>query len=235
MRITLRFENTTQLLAQTRAAWHKVRLVKPAASSRILGRLLVIVGACLLAVTLGAYSWMTVEQHRLTATQSRAERESGLTPVSNVATAVQTKPDVILLSIPKIHLDAAVLEGTDSKTLLLAPGHLKKTALPGDEGNSVIAGHRDTFFRHVYELNPGDEIVVQRAGHEYHYVVDSKAIVGPHDTWVTEPSHDTRLTLITCYPTYYIGPAPQRAIVIATLRPGIDSAKQTASNAKPRS
>jgi sortase A len=231
MRIALRFENRTRLLAQARAAWHKVQLVKLAVPRRLLGRLLVIVGACLLAITLGAYSWMTVEQHRLTATHSQAAPGNGLTPVSNVPTAVQREPDVTLLSIPKIHLDAAVLEGTDSKTLLLAPGHLKKTALPGDAGNSVIAGHRDTFFRHVYELNPGDEIVVQRAGHEFHYVVESKAIVGPQDTWVTQPSHDTRLTLITCYPTYYIGPAPKRAIVIATLRP----AKQTASNANPRS
>lgn len=200
--------------------------------------MLLAAGACFLAITLGAYSWMTVEQYRLTTMGSQAEPAHTLKPSSDVAVSVQpsTEQGVTLLSIPRIHLQAAVLEGTDRKTLLLAPGHLRKTALPGDPGNSVIAGHRDTFFRHVYELNVGDEILVQREGHQYRYIVSSKSIVGPQDTWVTSPTHESRLTLITCYPAYYIGPAPERAVVIATLHPDLDSsASQAADNPKPRS
>jgi sortase A len=82
----------------------------------------------------------------------------------------------------------------------------------------VIAGHRDTFFRHVHELKKGDDIYIRRGTREYHYVVINKSIVAPDDIAVTYPTKDARLTLVTCYPTYYIGPAPKRLIVVATLQ-----------------
>jgi sortase A len=156
-------------------------------------------------------------QHEL---ETNWQAESAKSAAAAAQENSSTDTRVTLLSIPKIKLEAAILEGTTRKSLMLAPGHLENTARPGDPGNSVIAGHRDTFFRHIHELNKGDEIYVRRGSREYHYVVISKAIVAPDDIAVTYPTKDTRLTLVTCYPTYYIGPAPKRLVVVATLRPG---------------
>ena len=102
-------------------------------------------------------------------------------------------------------------------SVLLGPGHLRNTALPGDPGNAVIAAHRDTFFRQIYKLNPGDDIYVERNGNKYHYVVTGKRVVQPTDLSVLDTTPESRLTLITCYPVYFIGPAPERLIVFAKL------------------
>src|SRR5207237_6803091 len=90
---------------------------------------------------------------------------------------------------------------------------------PGEPGNAVITGHRDTFFRHIYELQKGDEILVRRNGELYKYQVTGKKIVDPEDVSVLKQTTDAQLTLITCYPTYYIGPAPQRLVVFSKLVP----------------
>jgi sortase A len=142
----------------------------------------------------------------------------------NVDVPVSSAEPGIVLSIPKVRLKAAILEGTDSKSLLLAPGHLASSVLPGESGNAVIAGHRDTFFRHIHELESGDDILITRGGHQFHYIVTEKFIVDPQNLSVTRPTPDGRLTLVTCYPTYYIGPAPKRLIVVASLLPGYDVA-----------
>jgi sortase A len=131
--------------------------------------------------------------------------------------ALKMDDGLMRLSIPKIDLAAVVVEGTSHRSLLLGPGHMKETPAPGQAGNAVITGHRDTFFRHIYELQKGDEILVQRSGKTFKYEVTSKRIVQPDDMSVLKPSQESRLTLITCYPTYYIGPAPERLIVTSRL------------------
>jgi len=175
-----------------------------------------ILGALLLVLALGAYTWMSVEQHQME-TKWQAESAKSAAAAQSGASSAGDE-GVSLLSIPKIKLQAAILEGTTHKALMLAPGHLENTVWPGEAGNSVIAGHRDTFFRHLHELNRGDDIYVRHGGREYHYVVIGKSIVAPDDVAVTYPTKDTRLTLVTCYPTYYIGPAPKRLIVAAILQ-----------------
>lgn len=125
--------------------------------------------------------------------------------------------DLIRLQIPKIKLDAMVLEGASNAELSKGPGHMEETPIPGEAGNSVITAHRDTFFRHIFELKPGDEILVRRNGKTLLYEVTAKKIVDPNDTSVLEPTPDPQLTLITCYPTYYIGPAPKRLVVLSKL------------------
>lgn len=183
---------------------------------------LISTGISLVLLTGGAYHWMHQEQQRLIS-HRRSQRV-------DTAAASGDQQDVTMLSIPKINLEAAILEGTARKSLLLAPGHLEKTAWPDEPGNSVIAGHRDTFFRHLNELQNGDDILVTRGQREYHYVVTSRSIVSPKDISVTLPTSGARLTLVTCYPTYYIGPAPKRLIVIATLQrpnPGNPSSRLT--------
>ena len=171
-------------------------------------------GVSLMLLTAGAYHWMHQEQQRLIS-QQRLHMRSHMMDTS---ASGGTRPDITLLSIPKIELEAAILETTSKKSLLLAPAHLEKTAWPGEAGNSVVAGHRDTFFRRLNELQNGDDVLVTRGQRQYHYVVSNKSIVSPSDISVTLPTSDARLTLVTCYPTYYIGPAPKRLIVVATLQ-----------------
>ena len=171
---------------------------------------LISTGISLVVLTAGAYRWMYQAQQRLMARQRSMVMET--------SSPGGIQQDVTLLSIPKIKLEAAILESTTRKSLLLAPGHLEKTAWPGGAGNSVIAGHRDTFFRRLNELQTGDEILVLRGQRRFRYLVSGKAIVDPSDISVTMPTSDARLTLVTCYPTYYIGPAPKRLIVVATLQ-----------------
>jgi sortase A len=119
------------------------------------------------------------------------------------------------ISIPHIGLRAVVLEGTSAHSLLLGPAHMTGTAMPGADGNSVIAGHRDTFFRHVHDLRIGDDIYVSQKTTTFHYVVVKRKVVQPTDVSVLRATRYPELTLITCYPPHAIGPAPERLIIIA--------------------
>jgi len=121
------------------------------------------------------------------------------------------------LEIPKIEMDAIVVDGTTRRDLKRGPGRIVSTALPGENGNSVITAHRDTFFRHIYELSKGDNIVVRRNGEQLTFAVTGKKIVDPDDLSVLKQTAEPTLTHITCYPTYYIGPAPQRLVVMSKL------------------
>jgi sortase A len=137
----------------------------------------------------------------------------------NASEQPKMSPEQILtrIRVPKIGMDAIVVEGASVKELSEGPGHMRETAEPGETGNAVITGHRDTFFRHIYELTKGDQIQVQRNGRNFTYEVTSQKIVKPEDISVINPTMDSRLTLITCYPTYYIGPAPKRLVVFSKL------------------
>jgi sortase A len=177
--------------------------------------LLIVAGIGLLSYVGSQYWSMHHAQQRLEAQWDRQQQAAAtITP-----TASQPAIDPLLtrLEIPKINFEAMVVEGDSPKQLLLGPGHIVRTPLPGQSGNSVITGHRDTFFRHIFELSQGDEILVQRNGQIYRYGVTAKKIVKPEDVSVLQPTGDAELTLITCYPTYYIGPAPERLVVFSKL------------------
>jgi sortase A len=125
---------------------------------------------------------------------------------------------VAILKIAKIGLTVPVLEGTSAFTLNRGVGHIPGTAGPGQEGNIGIAGHRDSFFRGLKDLREGDSLqLVTKAGTES-YIVRRIRITDPHDVSVLQPTASRTLTLVTCYPFYYVGPAPQRFIVEASLR-----------------
>ncbi|HVB35254.1 MAG TPA: class D sortase [Patescibacteria group bacterium] len=119
------------------------------------------------------------------------------------------------IKIRSIGLTAMIAEGDTAGVLRRAVGHVPGTALPGQQGNVVIAGHRDTFFRPLRNIRKGDEITLTTLSGSYRYQVDSTEIVGPEDTAVLDASPGTILTLVTCYPFYYVGPAPKRFIVRA--------------------
>ena len=123
-----------------------------------------------------------------------------------------------VLRIPKIRLDAPVLPGTDDRTLDRAVGHIEGTAQPGTEGNSGIAGHRDGFFRGLKDIAAGDVIELDTLEGKESYRVERTWIVNPEDVSVLDPTSTRAVTLVTCYPFYYIGSAPRRFIVRAVVR-----------------
>jgi sortase A len=120
-----------------------------------------------------------------------------------------------VLRIPKIRLEVAVLPGTDDFTLNRAVGHIEDTALPGTDGNSGIAGHRDGFFRGLKDVAPDDAIELETLRGKEGYRVERIWVVNPEDVSVLEATPRRSLTLVTCYPFYHVGPAPQRYIVRA--------------------
>jgi|SRR6185437_10448071 len=177
---------------------------------------LLVLGAALLIASLGQYGYMMLRQHQL-----RQRWQQLNSPATTHAPRAKTAalPEggaPMRLIIPSIQLDDVVVRGTSYEDLLAAPGWLEGTPLPG-QGNTVIAGHRDTFFRHVADLRAGDAIVVRSGGEQYQYTVTGREIVKPSETSVLANTAAPRLTLVTCYPTYWLGPAPDRLIVEAKL------------------
>jgi len=119
------------------------------------------------------------------------------------------------IEIARIGVTAMIMEGVDESTLQHAVGHVPGTPLPGRQGNVAIAGHRDTFFRGLRNVRHGDEITLTTLDGSYRYRVDTAQLVRPEDTQVLNNSDDSILTLVTCYPFYFVGPAPKRFIVRA--------------------
>ena len=119
------------------------------------------------------------------------------------------------IEITRIGLDAAIREGTDAHTLLIAVGHVPGTATPGDRGNVVLTGHRDSFFRALRKVRAGDTIKVLWGEGPVLYLVESTSVVERDAIEVTHQTQEHILTLITCYPFGFIGRAPQRFIVRA--------------------
>lgn len=119
------------------------------------------------------------------------------------------------LEVPRIGISVMVLQGMEEDTLIAGAGHVPGTPLPGAEGNVAIAAHRDTFFRKLEGIAPGDSIQVATIRRTYEYIVDSTEVVDPEDTRPMESRARPELTLITCYPFYFVGAAPKRFIVHA--------------------
>jgi sortase A len=124
------------------------------------------------------------------------------------------------MEISRLGLSAVVVEGIDKRTLRRAVGHIPGTALPGQSGNVGIAGHRDTFFRPLKDIQADDIITLTTRWGEYRYRVVSSRVVSPDDVAVLHPTSDEVLTLVTCHPFYFVGPAPNRFIVRAERVPG---------------
>ena len=126
-------------------------------------------------------------------------------------------PPLAVLRISRIQVEAPVLEGTDDIILNRGVGHIEGTAYFGQNGNVGIAGHRDGFFRGLKDIKVGDRIDLEEPNRHETYVVDHLEIVDPSDVRVLRSESKPTLTLVTCYPFYHIGSAPQRFIVHATL------------------
>ena len=119
------------------------------------------------------------------------------------------------IEIPRLGISAVVREGGDKSTLARAVGLIPGTARPGERGNAVLAGHRDTFFRPLRNVRVDDVIRIVTPEETREYRVDHMRIVEPHETDVLESTGSEELTLVTCYPFRFVGPAPERFIVKA--------------------
>jgi sortase A len=119
------------------------------------------------------------------------------------------------IEIGRIGVAVIIVEGTDGRTLRRAVGHIPGTALPGEQGNVALTGHRDTFFRALRNIREDDEITLTTVAGSYRYRVDSMKVASAGDVEVLNDSGESLLTLVTCYPFYFVGPAPKRFIVRA--------------------
>ena len=186
-------------------------------------RVLLVLGV----VLLGYYGYVSAETYLYQAYENR-ELDAILASappraVENTAAAVRLRTPgrgemIGRVEIPRLDVSAVVRAGSDARTLQLAVGHIPGTALPGERGNMGLAGHRDTFFRRLQHIKPDDEIRVVTPEGVFTYRVERTVVVEPTDGWVLDPTDSSTLTLVTCYPFTYVGTAPQRFIVRASLR-----------------
>jgi sortase A len=135
-----------------------------------------------------------------------------------------------ILTIPRLRLDVPVFEGTDDLTLNRGAGRIAGTARPGEPGNIGIAAHRDGFFRGLKDVRPGDRIELAQVRRRFVYTVDNIAVVDPSNVTVLQARPQASLTLVTCYPFYFVGDAPQRYIVQASLANSEHSSSEAASS-----
>jgi sortase A len=136
-------------------------------------------------------------------------------PVSTRKAAPEVFPDGLIgrIEIPRLELMTMIMEGTGRTTLRRAVGHIAGTALPGQTGNVGLSGHRDTFFRPLRNIRSGDTIALTTRNGAYRYRVVSTRIVRPSDVSVLAAGNGETVTLVTCYPFYFVGAAPFRFIV----------------------
>jgi sortase A len=234
---------------------------------RKLERVLLILGGLMVALYVAANIYRTVlssaELRRFKARQvalaspqlasppSVSPQEVALTPATpdfrlwsekrikdyEASLAEQFAPAIAILRIPKINVEVPVLEGTDDLILNRGVGHVAGSANPGEDGNMAIAGHRDGFFRGLKDVVLGDTLELDTRAATETYIIDHIIIVDPSDVSVLKPRAHESLTLVTCYPFYFIGSAPKRYIVQASVAdsaqandvpPGIRSLNQEA-------
>ena len=183
---------------------------------RLFAILFVLVGFIVIVGSGLALFWSDELQRLYMPSVPSIERRSGADS-TNRPEAEQGKP-IGSIEIPRLGLSSVVLEGDDAAALLLGVGHLSDTPLPWHDGNTVLAAHRDTFFRPLAHIRKGDVIRFSTADAALEYVVKELKVVEPTAVEVLEPTSAATLTLITCFPFDYIGPAPQRFIVRAERR-----------------
>ncbi len=127
------------------------------------------------------------------------------------------------LDVPRLNQSLYVVEGDNDSALEKGPGHVRGSAMPGEHGNCVIAGHRDLHFRFLKNIEPGDEVFLETAQGRFRYRVTGTKIITPNQIQVLQPTPDAELHLITCYPFYFLGHAPKRFVVTAELDQPFDA------------
>jgi sortase A len=185
---------------------------------------LLLAGVVAVGIWLWSYARMAVFQSRGNQVlDQRIHSRSATVPPPRAAPQLRAHPPIRngaligRLAIPRLNVRAVVREGAGEDTLDVALGHIPGTALPGQPGNIGVAGHRDTLFRGLRKIEKDDVIEFQTPAGSYSYKVESTEIVKPTDVGVLHASQHPEITLVTCYPFYYVGAAPDRFIVKARL------------------
>ena len=178
------------------------------------GAAVLMLGYCGLVLT---DTWLFQKAERRQFEQLLQERRKRVAaPVPSQYIVTVAKGGLIgRIEIPRLGLSAMVVEGVDALLLRRSLGHIPGTALPGQPGNVAISGHRDTFFRPLRNIRQNDIITLTTLRGEYRYRVVSTRIVAPSDVAVLDPGDSEVLTLVTCYPFFFVGSAPDRFIVRA--------------------
>lgn len=180
-----------------------------------IGRVMMLAGTVLLTLWLvvRADAWIYEKNASREFDASQSRTDAGQRP-QEPRTA--SDEDLIgRIEIPSLGLTALVLEGTGERTLSRGVGHVERTALPGERGNVGLAAHRDTYFGKLGEVSTGDLITIRTIEGTFTYQVDSTLIVTPERGDLLDPLDHSTLTLVTCYPFHWVGPAPKRFVVRA--------------------
>ena len=209
---------------------------------RLIERVLLVVGTCLLAGSTLALVDRSVSSRRALASFDQAQATTSAPAATGTVVlasgeitdfglwsdkrireykaslSIAKQLPMAVLDIKRLRIRVPVFEGTDDLVLNRGLGWIVGTARPGDTGNIGIAGHRDGFCRGLKDIVAGDTMDLQMLGQRATYVVDEIRIVTPELVEVLQPRAAPAITLVTCYPFYFIGDAPQRFIVHATLR-----------------
>lgn len=186
-------------------------------AARLASKVLFLIGAASIAGAMYTYASAHAFQSReLARLHSYRDGRAALTPAPVAPHHSRAEGATIgELRIDRLKMDAVVAEGDSDAVLRRAVGHLADTPMPGEPGNVVLAAHRDTFFRPLKDIRPGDLILIVTEDQVWQYRVEWSRVVSPSDTAVLEPTPANTLTLVTCYPFEYIGRAPTRFVVRA--------------------
>jgi len=163
-------------------------------------------------LALGYAGFVFADSHIYQAMEMKKFKQAGLLSEPHLLAEGEVIGEI---RVPRLGLSAVVVQGGSPASLRHAVGHLSTSALPGEWGNVALAGHRDTFFRPLRDIQLGDEIRFRTPEHSFDYLVESIEVVAPNDIQVLEPSTGHDLTFITCFPFYYVGHAPKRFVVRA--------------------
>jgi len=165
-------------------------------------------------VLLGYCAYLTVESWMFQR-QSKIDLMNGTEPKANTPAPIKAGDLLGRIDVERLGVSVAVVEGADFAELQHAAGHIAGTAFPGRKGNTAIAAHRDTFFWPLRNVRANDVIRVTTRNGIYRYRVVSTKIVKPDDVSILNSNGKEILTLVTCYPFYFVGSAPNRFIVRA--------------------
>ena len=175
-------------------------------------------------LSLGYVGFVFADSHRYQALEIKKFEQPGRLSEPHLLVEGEVVGEI---QVPRLGLSAIVVQGDSPASLRHAVGHLENSALPGEHGNVVLAGHRDTLFRPLRDIRVGDQIRFKTVRQHFKYAVYSIEVVAPTDLHVLKATSDHDLTFITCFPFYYVGPAPKRFIVRARQADEMPRKRQT--------
>lgn len=190
-------------------------------SRSVLGYSLFSLGGALVAFAIGNYSLGAFQQEEARREWNEAEAKAVVALARRSVTADGLRPAPVVdgtpvarLVIPRLQMDEIVMEGVEGTALNAGPGHLPGSAYPGEPGNAIISAHRDRHFARLGEITVGDTVLTESGTHQNRWVVISKRVIDADDPALFHTDGAT-LTLTTCWPIRYLGPAPERLLVTA--------------------